>query len=158
MTTCERLRQNDLPQMESPLTPSVGASPASHLAARHEGAGSPLTFGHRWTASSVKSGQDWSLPKTSKNYLCGGSEISLGDGVIDRLSAVLAQMQRGLTIREIVGGPVHTPTTKANFGAPSMQKWGCCRRYVAAFGALKITPEQFEFLMGFPIGWTDLER
>jgi hypothetical protein len=66
-------------------------------------------------------------------------------------------MMRGQTIREIVGGPLHTPTTKANFTAPSMQKWPCCRRYVQAFGGQKITPEQFEFLMGYPIGWTDLD-
>jgi hypothetical protein len=70
---------------------------------------------------------------------------------------VLERMMRGQTIREIVGGPLHTPTTKANFTAPSMQKWPCCRRYVQAFGGQKITPEQFEFLMGYPIGWTDLD-
>lgn len=65
-------------------------------------------------------------------------------------------LTQGRTIKEIVGGFVHTPTTKANFLCSSMQKWPGCRRYVAAFGGLRITPEQFEFLMGFPIGWSDL--
>jgi|TARA_Y100000310_G_C20126991_1_gene554095 hypothetical protein len=60
------------------------------------------------------------------------------------------------TIRESVGGYVHTPTAKANFTAPSMQKWPGCRNYVKAFGPGPIMPEHFEFLMGLPIGWTDL--
>lgn len=71
---------------------------------------------------------------------------------------VYQAMTSGQTIRELVGGAVHTPTTKANFAAPSMQKWPSCRRYVEAFGGQKITPEQFEFLMLYPIGFTDLER
>ena len=71
---------------------------------------------------------------------------------------VLAQMRQGLGIEEIVGGCVHTPTTKANFLAPSMQKWQSCRNYAKAFGGQKITPEQFEYLMGYPIGHTDLKH
>jgi hypothetical protein len=71
---------------------------------------------------------------------------------------VLELLKQGQTIKGIVGGFVHTPTTKANFTAPSMQKWPCCRNYVAAFGDGKITPEQFEFLMGYPIGWTEIDR
>lgn len=71
--------------------------------------------------------------------------------------SVLGRMRSGQTIREIVGGLLHTPTTKANFGAPSMQKHPSCRKYVEAFGTRRISPEQFEFLMGYPIGWTDLQ-
>ena len=51
---------------------------------------------------------------------------------------------------------MHTPTTKANYAAPSMQKWPSCRNYVSMFG--KPTPEYQEWLMGWPIGWTDLNR
>ena len=61
-----------------------------------------------------------------------------------------------VSIEEIIGGFVHTPTTAANFTALSMQKHPSCRNYVKAFGEQKITPEQFEFLMGYPIGHTDL--
>ncbi|NKB79340.1 DNA cytosine methyltransferase [Ochrobactrum daejeonense] len=50
------------------------------------------------------------------------------------------------------------PTRKANFNAPSMQKWPSCRNYVRAFGTQKPTPEQFEFLMGYPIGFTELKH
>jgi hypothetical protein len=78
------------------------------------------------------------------------------DLVSARTTAVYQGLTQGRTIREIVGGQLHTPTRKANFVAPSMQKWPSCRNYVTAFGGQAITPEQFEFLMGFPIGWTDL--
>jgi hypothetical protein len=78
------------------------------------------------------------------------------DLVTQRTTAVYQGLIAGQTIKEIVGGLLHTPTRKANFVAPSMQKWPSCRRFVAAFGGQRITPEQFEFLMGFPIGWTRL--
>lgn len=51
-------------------------------------------------------------------------------------------------------GYVHTPTTKANYAASSMQKWPACRNFVRAFGAP--TPEVHEWLMDWPIGWSDL--
>lgn len=52
-------------------------------------------------------------------------------------------------------GYLHTPTTIANFAAPSMQKHSCCRNFVTAFG--KPSPTNFEYLMGWPSGWTDLK-
>lgn len=50
-------------------------------------------------------------------------------------------------------GYVHTPTCTANYAAPSMQKWACAREFVRVFG--KPTPTNHEWLMGWPIGWTD---
>ena len=70
---------------------------------------------------------------------------------------ILEQMKSGLTMREAVGGFVHTPTTKANYLPQSMQKWPSCARFAKAFGGQKIMPEQFEFLMGYEIGFTDLK-
>jgi len=49
-------------------------------------------------------------------------------------------------------GYLHTPTTIANFASPSMQKHSSCRNFVRVFG--KPTPTNFEYLMGWPIGWT----
>ncbi len=51
-------------------------------------------------------------------------------------------------------GYVHTPTTTANYACVSMQKWPNCREYVRVFG--KPSPMNHEWLMGMPIGWTDL--
>ena len=60
-----------------------------------------------------------------------------------------------LTILGEGGGYLHTPTTKANWSAKSMQKHKCCQNSVQVFG--KPTPENQEWMMGWPIGWTDLE-
>ncbi len=52
-------------------------------------------------------------------------------------------------------GYLHTPTTIANFCAPSMQKHPSCRAWRQVFGA--VSPSAFEYLMGWPLGWTDLK-
>ena len=51
-------------------------------------------------------------------------------------------------------GFVHTPTGAANYSAPSMQKHPNCREFVKVFG--RPTPEIHEWLMDWPIGWTEL--
>ena len=50
-------------------------------------------------------------------------------------------------------GYLHTPTATANYCATSMQKHAACREYRRVFG--RVTPTNHEWLMGWPIGWTD---
>ena len=50
-------------------------------------------------------------------------------------------------------GYLHTPTATANYCAPSMQKHAVCQEYSRVFG--RVTPTNHEWLMGWPIGWTD---
>lgn len=52
-------------------------------------------------------------------------------------------------------GYLHTPTCAMNFSAKSMQKHKNCRAFVTVFG--KPTPTNQEWMMGWPIGWTDCE-
>lgn len=52
-------------------------------------------------------------------------------------------------------GPLPTPTKTANQFCKSMQKHPSCRRLVKLFG--KLTPEVFEWMMGWPIGWSALQ-
>lgn len=47
-------------------------------------------------------------------------------------------------------GFIHTPTTMANYSAPSMMKHQGCRNFKKVFD--KPTPFNAEYLMGFPIG------
>ncbi len=47
-------------------------------------------------------------------------------------------------------GLIHTPTTMANYSAPSMMKHEGCRNFVKVFG--KPSPDNAEYLMGFPLG------
>lgn len=52
-------------------------------------------------------------------------------------------------------GYLATPTATANQSAPSMRKHAGCRNFVKVFGS--VTPEAYEYLMGWPLGWTDLK-
>ena len=55
-------------------------------------------------------------------------------------------------------GPVHTPTTMANYSCPYMtdkKAWPCCVAYKTVFG--QPTPEQAEYLLGFPLGASTVE-
>lgn len=154
MMTLKPSTEHNMPEQ---LTWFAVDTHANHLAQPQEGDAPQKTYGRKCSASSNKSNQDTLLPrmcrkKQSLNHLNASKVL-----VTRELENIYQQLLAGLTIKEIVGGFVHTPTTKANFTAPSMQKWKCCRNYVTAFGAQAITPEQFEFLMGYPIGWTDLQ-
>ena len=48
-----------------------------------------------------------------------------------------------------------TPTATANHLSPSMAKWPAYARM--QWNIRKITPRLWEWMMGFPAGWTDLE-
>ena len=52
-------------------------------------------------------------------------------------------------------GYVATPTATANQSSPSMMKHAGCRNFVKVFG--QVTPENYEYLMAWPPGWTDLK-
>lgn len=54
-------------------------------------------------------------------------------------------------------GLLATPTTKANQCAASMQKHPSCRRLTLALGG-KIHPPHWEWMMGWPIGFTAFGR
>lgn len=52
-------------------------------------------------------------------------------------------------------GLIHTPTTMANYSAPSMMEHQCCRSFKRVFG--NPTPSNAEYLMGFPLGASSTE-
>ena len=61
--------------------------------------------------------------------------------------------------RQRAGGGVSscwpTPTAKANHDAPSMRKWPAYASYQNA--VKRTTPRLWEWMMGFPAGWTRLD-
>jgi len=144
--------------LPSSQTSSVAASHVSHLALLLEDDGSLSIYGQKCSASSAAIDPPMSSPKTYRKRQSPKRLQTSPDLITQRTTAVYQGLIAGQTIREIVGGLLHTPTRKANFVAPSMQKWPSCRRYVLAFGGQRITRSQFEFLNGFPIGWTDLDQ
>ena len=95
------------------------------------------------------------LPRTSKDAQLTGRQMILSRWVTPS-NAYLCQ--RETWVQTTFGkdfGFVHTPTCTANYAAPSMQKWKSCQNFVQAFG--RPSPKNHEWLMGWPIGWTDFK-
>src|SRR5690606_10230717 len=66
-------------------------------------------------------------------------------------------LERRTWVRIMFGhdiGYLHTPTTKANYCADSMQKWPSARAFKTVFG--RPNPTIHEWMMGWPIGWSDI--
>ena len=114
------------------------------------------------TTFGLRCGESWQmslpgtfLPKTSAEW-----RLTKPQTTVNRWVTKPKQFpyQRQTWVQTTFGediGYLHTPTTMANFCAPSMQKHAGCRNWVKVFG--KITPNHYEWLMGWPIGWTDLK-
>ncbi len=115
----------------------------------------PMIFGPKCEESWQMSLPGTYLPKTSV-----GMPLIKPQMILNRWVTKPKQLnfQRQTWVQTTFGkdvGYLHTPTTMANFCAPSMQKHAGCRNWVKVFG--KITPNHYEWLMGWPIGWTDLK-
>lgn len=114
--------------------------------------------------------------KTSGRSSCGSWQMSLQGLSLPRTSHARRSMPQPTTSRRWVLPPavlpylrqtwvlttfgsgtgfLHTPTHTANYACASMQKWPNCREFVRVFG--KPTPTNHEWLMAWPIGWTDLK-
>lgn len=81
-----------------------------------------------------------------KNQICNSVKVLREE--IDRFFTV-----QKTWIKDTYGenfGFVHTPTTTANYSAPSMMKHAGCRNFVEVFN--RPTPANAEYLMGLPQG------
>lgn len=121
-----------------------------------------LEVGTSRMISGRKCGESWQrslpgtyLPRTSKDAQSTGRQRISRRWVTKPALLPLPRQTWAQTTAGPDIGYVHTPTVTANFAAPSMQKWACCRAFVQAFGAP--SPEAFEHLMGWPTGWTALK-
>lgn len=110
-----------------------------------------------------KCGESWQrqlpgtyLPRTSKDAQSTEQPMSSTRWVTKPAALPLPRQTWVRTTKGPGIGYVHTPTETANYSAPSMQKWPGCRAFVRVFG--KPTPRNAEWLMGWPIGWSDLAR
>lgn len=113
--------------------------------------------------------------RTISGRRCNGSwQMSLPGTYLPRTLQKLSSMRRRMTSKRWVTKPehfplvrqtwvvttfgsdigyLHTPTTKANYCAHSMQKWPAARAFHTVFG--RPSPENQEWLMGWPEGWSD---
>jgi hypothetical protein len=113
------------------------------------------------TISGRKCGESWQrllpgtyLPRTSPGERLTPQPTTLRRWVTKPAALPFPRRTWVLTTVGPDIGLLHTPTATANFAAPSMQKWPSCRTFVRVFGTP--TPESFEYLMGWPIGWSAL--
>jgi len=91
-----------------------------------------------------------------KTYLIRQLEKPLRTAKNLAIELKLLGYQRKTWVQTIFGndiGYLHTPTCAMNYAAASMQKHPNCRIFVQVFG--KPNPTNQEWLMGWPIGWTD---
>jgi hypothetical protein len=115
------------------------------------------------TTYGLRCGESWqmSLPHTYLPKTSAELQLTKQQTTANRWVTKLEQFpyQRKTWVQTTFGkdfGYLHTPTTIANFCAPSMQKHAGCRNWVTVFG--KVTPEAQEYLMGWPQGWTELRQ
>ena len=95
------------------------------------------------------------LPRTSPGRQSTGQQPTLSRWVTKPDALNCPRKTWVLTTFGEGAGLLHTPTTRANYCAPSMQKWKSCQAWRKTFG--EVTPESHEYLMGWPIGWTGLK-
>jgi hypothetical protein len=149
--TCERLTEDLGAEL---LTLFRAGFRAKSTAAHLEGAAWRKTSGRSSSGSWQMSLRGLSLPRTSH------AEQSRPQPTTSRRWVSLPDalpFQRKTWVLTTFGsatGFLHTPTHTANYACKSMQKWPNCREFVRVFG--KPSPTNHEWLMGWPIGWTDL--
>lgn len=126
---------------------------AKHLVQQHTGVVLLPTCGHKCCASSLSSRPSSYLlkmspvlPSTTPPTTASVSDTALKYVSFPRKTWVLTTYGSAI-------GYLHTPTCAKNYAAPSMQKHPGCRNFVQVFG--KPTPLNQEWLMGWPLGWTD---
>lgn len=136
------------------LMSSLEAFLARRTAPPPQGTTSQTIFGQKCAASWQMWLPGTSLPKTSPSGQSTRPATTLRRWVTKPAQFPLARQTWVLTTFGPGIGYLHTPTTKANYCAASMQKWPGCVAWRQVFG--KVTPEAHEYLMGWPIGWSDL--
>lgn len=138
---------------EELLTWYQGAFPAKDIPRRLRGRMLQTISGRKCDGSWQMSLPGTYLPRMSSAVLLTKQRTTLRRWVTSLDALSFPRQTWVLTMFGKGTGFVHTPTCTANYAARSMQKWACAREFVKVFG--KPSPMNHEWLMGWPIGWTD---
>jgi len=136
-------------------TSCAADSRVKHSAQRRGGEPRRIICGRKCCELSAKYHPSIFSPKTLAKMQSYRLKPTLPNVVIPRGELKCQQPTWAQTILGLDGGYLPTPTTKANWSAKSMQKWPTSKNAVLVFGVP--TPENHEWLMGWPIGHTDLK-
>jgi hypothetical protein len=140
---------------EELLMSYLAAFRANPIPQRLEDAIQKTTFGRRCEGPWQMSLPGTYLPKTSAELQSTKQRTTLNRWVTRQDALSFPRKTWVVTTYGADIGYLHTPTATANYAAPSMQKWSGCRAWVKVFG--KVTPEDSEYMMDWPIEWTDLK-
>ena len=135
------------------LTSYLADSRVRHFPQLHAGEKPQLTCGLKCDGSLGKLNRPMCSPRTSQRPQLNKLQAIAPQWVIKPKCFPCRRETWAQTMSGKGIGYLHTPTTKDNYAAPSMQKWQVCRNFVSVFG--KPTPENQEWLMAWPIGWSD---
>ena len=138
---------------EELLTSYLADSPARRSLLPPGGGTMHQTFGTKWSELSGKCDQPMCSPRMSPVPQLSGQHTTAPRWVT---KPNCFPLQRQTWVQTTYGndiGYLHTPTTKANYAATSMQKWPSARNFVKVFG--RPSPGTQEWMMGFPEGWSD---
>ena len=128
---------------------------ANHSAQHPEGERLPPIFGPKCYGSSKSQNQFWSLGRTFSMRL---SKIPLVNYTNWGITLRFSEYPPPLWVQRITGRDsswLPTPTATANHLAPSMRKWPTYRTFQDWMNGKRSLPATWEWMMGFPIGWTD---
>ncbi len=135
---------------------SLRASHASHSVPRPEGDESLPTCGPKCCALSEKSDHHLCSVRTCSASRSSGPVTILPPLAIERPTYRCAPPSWVPRLSADDGGYLPTLTTRGNQLSPSMQKWPAYRRLKLLLGDTS-PPIFWEWSMGYPIGWTELE-
>lgn len=130
-------------------------SPASHSVAHQGGDVLRSTCGRKCSGSSARSGPAPCSLRTSRASRWCGPDASSGHSAT--AAAAISSPTPPPWVPRIDGcapGFLPTLTRKANCEAPSMQKWPASRRLRALTDGKRAPVRFWEWMQGFPIGWT----
>ncbi len=132
------------------------ASRASRSATHREAGASPSISGRTSGASSTRRDLATSSSRTSSTSRSASLPLSSAGSTIASPLPECSPPSWVPRIADRDGGYLPTLTTRRNQHSDSMQKWPAYRRLRALAGAS--APIRFwEWMMGFPVGWTDSE-
>ena len=141
---------------ETTSSSCAAASPVSPFRRPAGGAEWRRTCGRRFADAWRESLPDGWSPRTSQLSLLPPQPATLPSWATRRarLRCRPAWLVRLTTARG--GSWLPTPTSTANHDAPSMRKWPAYRIYQEWCG--RTSPRLWEWMMGFPAGWTASRR
>jgi len=127
---------------------------ASRFQVQHVAGTQQSIYGRKCSESLVNLNHHSSLRKTSQSLRSTTRPMTLNRWVIKSAASIFPRRTWVQTTFGDDTGYLHTPTSTANYSAPYMMRWAACREFVRVFGAPH--PINAEWMMGWPIGWTDL--